>query len=421
MDKQATLCKKLIKAAVANPEKRDRLLPIIAALTGKTAMEFDTQDALDTYLKAHPAADRAKHKVKKQDGGGAKKDKKPAEDKPRAPQGENDPFWKHKVKVPEALGDLLDGWHGSAGDPVYEVASNARSKTGPGPSLGAVNKAVHHVKTYMGDPETTPAEWKKLNKALGLLQKVLDGADAEASKDGLSLPKEHKTWQGKPPKAPAKSEKTYKKPVQEVVDAYKLTDDDVEEVKSFKKKKPARPKEKLSDAQLMANFLKFAKPETRERMKGVTPAEFVKMLGAIMDDEEVDVGGKKASTDKTAGLVTRIDRVKLTYTFNAFLEYLLGDPTDAILRLRKLRMPSVTTDGYSGIGSALWTELYERWMLVTVRTLMKYKGVEDEGIFDELGAERVPVMASAALRKARLKRALAHPELRDELLPLIKK
>lgn len=130
---------------------------------------------------------------------------------------------------------------------------------------------------------------------------------------------------------------------------------------------------------------------------------------------------KAASTDKTAGLVKRIDRVKLTYTLNAFLEYLLGDSTDAIMRLRKLRLPSVMTDGYAGVGSALWTELYERWMLVAVRTLMKYKGVE-EVAFDEMGAERVPVMASdeRELRKELLKLAVAQPELRKELMPLIK-
>ena len=38
-------------------------------------MEFDTQDALDAYLKEHPGADKSKHKVKKDDDGGGAKDK----------------------------------------------------------------------------------------------------------------------------------------------------------------------------------------------------------------------------------------------------------------------------------------------------------------------------------------------------------
>lgn len=87
--------------------------------------------------------------------------------------------------------------------------------------------------------------------------------------------------------------KTYAKPVTEVMDAHDLTDTDAGEVLKFKKDKPVG--KKVSDAELLRRFLQKAKPETRERMKGVTPAEFMKMLGAIMDEEEGTSTGKKAS------------------------------------------------------------------------------------------------------------------------------
>ena len=56
----------VIKLAHEHPELRRHLVPILM----KTAMEFDTQEALDKYLKDHPGADRSNHTVKKQEGGG---------------------------------------------------------------------------------------------------------------------------------------------------------------------------------------------------------------------------------------------------------------------------------------------------------------------------------------------------------------
>jgi len=56
-------------------------------------------------------------------------------------------------------------------------------------------------------------------------------------------------------------------------------------MKSFVKTKPDGGK-KLSDSQLMQKFLSKAKPETKERMKGMSPAEFKAAMAAIMDEEE---------------------------------------------------------------------------------------------------------------------------------------
>ena len=103
-------------------------------------------------------------------------------------------------------------------------------------------------------------------------------------------------------KPPAKSyKKTYHKNVTSVMDAHSLTDGDADEVKSFKNKKPSTGKP-VPPAELLRRFLEHAKPETKARMKGVSPADFVKMLGAIMDDGDgAEGGGKKASYDLGSG------------------------------------------------------------------------------------------------------------------------
>ena len=86
----------------------------------------------------------------------------------------------------------------------------------------------------------------------------------------------------KPRKAPAKK---WHPKVMEVMQKHNLTDVDADEVKAFKNDKPASGA-KVSPSVLMQRFLAKAKPETKERMKGVSPGDFMKILAAIMDDGE---------------------------------------------------------------------------------------------------------------------------------------
>lgn len=51
-----------IRLASSKPELRLHLLPLL-----KEAMEFDTQEAMEKYLKEHPDADKSNHSVKKKD------------------------------------------------------------------------------------------------------------------------------------------------------------------------------------------------------------------------------------------------------------------------------------------------------------------------------------------------------------------
>jgi hypothetical protein len=79
--------------------------------------------------------------------------------------------------------------------------------------------------------------------------------------------------------------KKYAPKVEAIMDQHALTDEDADQVREFKSDRPSSGVVQ-TPAQLMQRFLSKAKPETKERMKGVTPAEFMQMLGAIMDDEE---------------------------------------------------------------------------------------------------------------------------------------
>lgn len=64
----------LIRLAHSRPDLRATILPLV---TGRVAMEHATQEALDKYLEDHPGADKSKHKVKSESGGGKSKKKGP--------------------------------------------------------------------------------------------------------------------------------------------------------------------------------------------------------------------------------------------------------------------------------------------------------------------------------------------------------
>lgn len=69
-----TLRGAVIRLATERPELRQHLVPVLR----KTAMEFPTEDALKTYLKEHPDADRSLHTVKKPEKDSPKTEEKPS-------------------------------------------------------------------------------------------------------------------------------------------------------------------------------------------------------------------------------------------------------------------------------------------------------------------------------------------------------
>ena len=73
----SSLREAVIRLASENPELRKHLIPLLR----KTAMDFDTPEAMKKYLDEHPDADRSKHKVKEEQEDQPEK-KEPAGEKP---------------------------------------------------------------------------------------------------------------------------------------------------------------------------------------------------------------------------------------------------------------------------------------------------------------------------------------------------
>ena len=118
--------------------------------------------------------------------------------------------------------------------------------------------------------------------------------DKEGARE-LGLP-ENASFEA-PDVAPKKEEKTetpkkeapgkkHPEAVQKAMKKHNLEDKDADEVEAFKKAKPQKGKKKMSPQELMQKFMQKAKPETKERMKGMSPNEFMAMLNAISEDGE---------------------------------------------------------------------------------------------------------------------------------------
>ena len=119
----------LIRLASTLPTGDETRRAILAGL-GRVATEFPTQEALDKYLKDHPGADKSKHTVKKQDGGGGKG----KEDKP-------------KRKAEHELRSSVDTTYESAlKEPQFKKMMDAAQKAY---GTGSEDKAVAMVTDYL--------------------------------------------------------------------------------------------------------------------------------------------------------------------------------------------------------------------------------------------------------------------------------
>lgn len=131
----SNLRSQVIRLASEHPDLRGHLLPLL-----KVGMEFDTQDALDKYLKEHPDADKSNHSVKKQTedrGNFSDTLSKMEEDKaqkaldmpvPNAPHYTKDPveMYRHWRTLRDSLSDAKS--HLSPNNPKLKALSHAFDK-----------------------------------------------------------------------------------------------------------------------------------------------------------------------------------------------------------------------------------------------------------------------------------------------------
>jgi hypothetical protein len=223
--------------------------------------------------------------------------------KPEAPKGKDDKG-EGKAEKPEApkgkaekpKSTLEEG--GAKGTP-HRLMQQWSDSTAGGKALSSVGKALE------SGGDVNPAD---ATKALEMVNNWLkakhftksERAEFQAMKKKLTgLSGGKAKGKAAPKEKPKSYKKTYPASATPIMDKHSMTDDDADQVKKWKKDKPFSG-EKISDAEKLRRFLAKAKPETKERLKGMSPAEFVKLL-AVLTDDEGEGGGKQAAT-RTASL-----------------------------------------------------------------------------------------------------------------------
>lgn len=94
-----------------------------------------------------------------------------------------------------------------------------------------------------------------------------------------------KSEKPKSEKPKASFKKNDRPKMESVMKKHELTDDDAAQVIQFSIDRPKKGKPQ-SPEELKRRFMQNAKPETKERMKNMSPADFMVMLRSILDQEE---------------------------------------------------------------------------------------------------------------------------------------
>lgn len=273
----------LIRLAYLNPELRADLLPLIEKeAAGPSYKDYVEKKRKKNEKPLAEAAWQSRVKGKGEDEGdkgekGGGEDEKPKAEKPKAVSVGGESFAPEELadrrhEIYDAAAAMQKSVGGAGKHPEVDKAFNA---------LGGVLDAIKSKGKNGGSGAEFAADLDKAHKALS-------GAVSKAK----AKPKSEK------PKASFK--KNYRPTMESVMTKHSLTDDDAADVIQFSIDRPKKGKEQ-SPAELMRRFMEHAKPETKERMKGMNPAEFMKMLRAVLDDEDGGGGGKTASL--RAGLI----------------------------------------------------------------------------------------------------------------------
>jgi hypothetical protein len=169
--------------------------------------------------------------------------------------------------------DLISSWGKTAFDMVhtagtYQEYVERKKKKGEKPL--DQNKWEARVEGQLAKGRAHPRDQKK---------------EAPEAEGKVKRPAPGKEW----PKYKGERswEKNYRAPAQHVMGAYGLKDEDAEELTKYSRDKPHDTFQKVSPQKLMAEFLRNAKPETKERMKGMSPKDFMIMLRSMTADEPV--------------------------------------------------------------------------------------------------------------------------------------
>jgi len=284
----------LVAYAHQNPDFRDELCRRLYAARGIKALEFNTEQAKKKYLKEHPAADAGAHTVKKT--GPKNKDEKSEGKKEKAETKKEEggavaeknlgkgakPSQVHGNAVVHGSAKIEDNAEVGGHSVVYGKARiTGSAKVGGDSDISG----SAHVAKRAEISNATIAGKARIGGTAKINGGKIDGDAVIVGRDTWeAMEVSHGQWKG--PKGP------------KMVAEKNLKDEDVDAVLNQVVNKKGMM---LTPMQLMQKFMREAKPETRERMKDMTPAEFMEIVKFMADDEEVDagMGGKAASMKST--------------------------------------------------------------------------------------------------------------------------
>lgn len=266
---------KVAKLAHENATLRPILVPLLRGQ--KMAMEHPSEDARKKYLQEHKNADPKNHTVKSKgdDKSKGKEDWVGTPLQKMMPKREDGQALLH-------LKDELRASHGREGESLFKDFQAMLEKVPPQKRTWKSVKDTFEKALVDLQSVYTREELKPYRESLKWVDKLRTKVPRGKPETKTEKPKAEKSKTEKPKWT---RPKLLKDTGSAVAEKYDLKDADAEALAKFKKSKPKKGKVKLTDAELMKKFLANAKPETKERMKGMSPAEFVKILGAIMDEE----------------------------------------------------------------------------------------------------------------------------------------
>jgi hypothetical protein len=179
----------LIRLASAMPNGNETRRAILAGLT-RVAIEFDTKEALEKYLKDHPDADPKNHSLKKEEGGGKEKEQKVKKEIGRMVGNIFKKTSKNGKKAVEQLVENLkanmDGLSQEEVDKVWKESFDELEAKFKENSEAKKKEAINaYGKGYESDPDASDS---------------YEAHEAEKYEDRYMSFRVHRKMSGKPPK-----------------------------------------------------------------------------------------------------------------------------------------------------------------------------------------------------------------------------
>jgi hypothetical protein len=173
------LRRRTIRIAHANPVVRPYLLEL---LTDRVAMEFDTQEAMDKYLKDHPGADKSKHTVKDVHG-----DSDDGDPRFMALEDQAKLHTKHIL-----FDDFADAWKASKGAFSKLVESVKPTSAKRKDIVDNLKKASESTRTFFSNRQYRRKKMGELGKSIkngakAIGHRIMHAAKAEVHEIGVGV------------------------------------------------------------------------------------------------------------------------------------------------------------------------------------------------------------------------------------------